>query len=98
MDVPASATVSGLLLALSVSVSVPLFAPAVEPHAAPVAAAGGLKVTCTVQVPFVTTLPVHLFASVKSVVSPTPAPLTTSAPAPVFVTVKVTGATVAPAT
>ena len=51
-----------------------------------------------VHVAFVITLPVHLFASVKSVVSLTLAPLTTSAPAPVFVTVKLTGATVAPAT
>ena len=90
--VPFSITVCGLSVALSVSVSVAVFAPAVEPHCAPDAGAAGANVMDTVQVPPAATAPEQLFFIVKSAVSVTVAPLTVNAPVPVFFTMTAAGA------
>ena len=96
--VPDSITVCGLSVALSVSVSVALFDPVVEPHCAPDAGAAGANVMGSVQVPPAGIATVQLFFIVKSAVSVTLAPLTVNAPVPVFFTVTATGAPgVAPA-
>src|SRR5208282_4462397 len=75
MPVPVKAMICGLVGALSVSVSVPLMAPAVA----------GLKVTVTVQVAVGAMLAAQLLVTVKSAVSESVAALTTKAPLPVFV-------------
>ena len=96
--VPDSITDCGLSVALSVSVSVALFDPVVEPHCAPDAGAAGANVMGTVQVPPAGIAAVQLFFIVKSAVSVTLAPLTVNTPVPVFFTVTATGAPgVAPA-
>jgi hypothetical protein len=89
--VPFSVTACGLSVALSVRVSVVVFAPLVEPHCAPAAGAAGLNVICTVQVPPAGMAPVQVFLSVKSAVSLTLAPLTVNGSCPVLVTVTATG-------
>lgn len=90
--VPVSITACGLSVELSVSVSVALFAPVVEPHCAPDAGAAGANVMDTVQVPPDGIALVQLFFIVKSAVSVTLASLTVNAPVPVFFTVTATGA------
>src|SRR5208282_5583961 len=77
MPVPLKAMICGLVGALSVSVSVPLMAPAVA----------GLKVTVTVQVAAGATLVAQLLVTVKSAVTESVADVTVSAPLLVFVNV-----------
>src|SRR5271170_7674239 len=91
--------VCGLVGALSTIVKVAVFGPTVEPHGAAAGTAGGVNVTTNVQDPAAGTPAVQLSTAVKlpggfTVAAPT---LKIAAPAPLFVTVTVTGGDAVPA-
>src|SRR5271154_4491971 len=99
MEPPDSAMICGLLGALSVTVSVAVFAPAVEPQGAAAGDAGGVNVTVSVQEAPAGTPAVQLLMDVKLPAGFTVAPATvrTAGAVPLFAIVTVTGAEEVPA-